>query len=149
MIKTIILAVCFLSICFVGVFISKHYKKRAEFFKDFQKYLTIAIEGIRNTKLSKEEIKERAKKQTSADFGAYLSENTIPNYIKKQESADIESFFFSFGGNDLESTMELLQNKKTEVEGKVDECEKQLKSKGGLIMKLCILGGIALVIILI
>lgn len=149
MIKTIILAVCFLSMSFVGLFINKNYKKRVAFYKDYLKYLNIATEGIRNTKLSKEEISERAKKQTSSEFGAYLGEKKVPPYIKKQESAEIDDFFVSFGAMDLESTMELLQNQKTEVEGKVAECEKQSKSKGGMIMKLCILGGIALVIILI
>lgn len=149
MIKTIILAICFLSICFVGLFFNKNYKKRVAFFKDFAKYLTIAIEGVRNVKSSKEEIKDKAQKQMSSDFALYLREGRLPTYLKKQEVGEIESFFQTFGGNDLESTMELLQDKKTEVEGKIGECEKDLKSKGGLIMKLCILGGIALVIVLI
>lgn len=149
MIKTIVLGICFLSVSFVGLFINKNYKKRFEFYKDFLKYLTIATESIRNTKLSKEEISEKAKNQVSNEFGAYLESKTFPKYIKKNESADIDDFFERFGSTDLESTMVFLQDKKTEVEGNVSECERQLKSKGGMIMKLCILGGIALVILLI
>ncbi len=148
MIKTIILAICFLSVSIVGLFINKNYKKRAEFYKDYHRYLNVAIEGIRNAKLSKEEIRERAEKQVSADFASYLVKHNVPKYVKKQELLEMDNFFERFGAMDLESTMDLLQDKKTEVEGKVTECEKQLKSKGEMILKLCILGGIALVILL-
>lgn len=149
MFKSFILAICFLSLSLIGLFINKNYRKRAEFYKDYYKYLTIALESVRNTKQTKEEITEKVKKQTSKDFGAFLTERSVPKYIKRNEQAEMEQFFDRFGGMDLVSTMELLQDKKTEVEGKVSECEKQTKSKGGMILKLCILGGLALVILLI
>lgn len=149
MIKTIILTICFISVSSIGLFVNRNYKKRLLYFKDYLTYLNVAIEGIRNTNSSKEEISEKAKKRIGSDFKTYLEKGVVPKYVKKQESEEIDVFFERFGSTDLESTMELLQDKKAETEGKVSECETSQKQKGGLIMRLSILAGIALVIILV
>lgn len=149
MIKGFILAVVFCSVCMVGVLINKNKKKRLEFFKDFQTYLNFADDGIRNVRLPKTEINRKVSPSIHGDFQNFLNDSSIPKYINDIEKNELNSFFSKFGELDLDCTLEAVSSEKIKAGVKVDECEKDLKNKGGMIIKLCILGGIALVILLI
>lgn len=149
MVKSIIIAIIFISVCMVGVLINKNKKKRLEFFKDFQNYLNFADDGIRNVRKAKAEINKDVSRLVRRDFQEYLTVGQIPKYIKSDEKNELDDFFSRFGQSDLECTLSLVSDEKIKVGVKVDECEKDLKTKGGMITKLCILGGIALVILLV
>lgn len=149
MIKGFISAVVFISACMIGVFINKNKKQRAIFYRDFLDYITIAIQSIKGSMKIKKDINAIASMQLHTDFNKFLSNNEIPKYIKEEEKKEINQFFTRFGEGDLESTIELLTEQKIKVEAKAGECEKELKGKGAMILKLSILAGIALVILLI
>ena len=149
MIKGFISAVVFISACMIGVFINKNKKQRAIFYKDFLDYITIAIDSIKSSMKIKKDIDSIASMQLHTDFNKFLSDKEIPKYINENEKKEINLFFTKFGEGDLDSTIELLTEQKIKVGAKADECAKELKGKGAMILKLSILAGIALVILLI
>lgn len=149
MVRSIVIAIIFISVCMVGVMINKNKKKRLEFFKDFQTYLNFADDGIRNVRKAKTEINKAVLPLVHRDFQDYLNDSRIPKYLNNDEKNNLDDFFSRFGQSDLECTLTLVSDEKIQVGVKVDECEKDLKNKGGMITKLCILGGIALVILLV
>lgn len=149
MVKAFISAVIFCSVCFIGIFINKHKKQRLTFYKEYLKYLLFANESVRTVKESKSEINQKAASLLGTDFNSFLSDSVIPRYIGNEEGKEIRDFFEKFGTTDFQSTLEALSRETVRIEEKLTECEKDIKNKGGMIMKLCILGGIAIVVLIV
>lgn len=149
MVKAFMSAVIFCSMCFIGIFINKHKKQRLAFYKDYRNYLLLANESVRTVKDSKSEINKKVSASLGADFNKFLDDSVLPRYIGNKEGNEIKDFFERFGTADFQATLEALSRESVRIDGKLFECEEDVKNKGGMIMKLCILGGIAIVILII
>lgn len=149
MVKAFISAVIFCSVCFIGIFINRHKKQRLAFYKDYRKYLLLASESVRTVKDSKGEINKKVSASLGADFNRFLDDFVLPCYIGNGEGKEINDFFEKFGTTDFQATLEALSRESVRIDEKLTECEGDVKNKGGMIMKLCILGGIAIVILII
>ncbi len=149
MVKAFISAVIFCSVCFIGIFINKHKKQRLAFYRDYRNYLLLASESVRTVKDSKSEINKKVSASLGADFNKFLDDSVLPRYIGNGEGREISDFFKRFGTADLQATLEALSRESVRIDEKLTECEGDVKNKGGMIMKLCILGGIAMVILII
>lgn len=149
MVKGFICAVVFCSVSLIGIFINKGQKRRLSFFEDHLNYINFALECIKNSRMSCEEINKRFQFQCGADYKECLFDGKFPKYIKENERAEINDFFSKFGSLDLDCTIDMLNSQKIKGEDKVNLCSETVKNKGSMILKLCILGGLALVILLI
>ncbi len=149
MVKAITSAIAFCSVCFIGIFINKRKKQRLAFYKDYQKYLLLAFETVRSVKGSKNDINQRISSSLGADFNKYLNDSVLPRYIGNNEGNDIKDFFDKFGASDYQATIDTISRERLRIDEVVMGCETDVKNKGGMIMKLCILGGIAIVILII
>lgn len=149
MVKSFTSAIAFCSVCFIGIIINKHKKQRLVFYRDYQKYLLLAFEAVRSVKGSKSDINQRISSSLGVDFNKYLTDSVLPRYIASDEGKEIKDFFDNFGTSDYQATIETISRERVRVDEVISGCESDIKNKGGMIMKLCILGGIAIVILII
>lgn len=146
--------------CYIGVSIDRHYKKRLDTVRDFSDFLAYASREISFLKTDiltvvSNYIKGRtsplsdalAKIKDSYEKGEKL---TIENpYISAEDKEIIVRFFEGIKKSDYKEQEKLFQKTIVEAGERVRISEKQKKEKGELIKKLCILAGVGLMILIV
>jgi|GEM_PF-4291815 len=145
MAKTFLSGLLFAVTLFVGITIKKNYKKRLDFFQEYSSFLEDAKNRISAFRSKVGDI-------CNSHQGKYLNdkiykEEQYPVFIK--DSSRIKEFFSSFGKADYSATISLLEKEIVWAKSQAEKASADYKGKGALCEKLCLLGGITLVIIII
>lgn len=150
--------------CYVGVLIKRRYKERVTFYKSACEYARAMSAEL---SLNKTPIPDIAKKFAigrSGDFEKALAECTaisqegkgveyavehinVPR-LKADEKKEILSFLCGSGKSALSEQLAFVGYYKDIFEQKQKKCEDDSKKLGGMYFKLCVLLGIAILLIL-
>jgi hypothetical protein len=145
---------------YVGTQIEKRYKKRAIFYEEFLEFLRFAAREIRYLRTDMLSILSEFAKNDNKMIAMLLLEvnkqiiagksvQVKEPILDTNECLQIDSFFRDIAKCDAEDSMTLLTRYESEICDKSIIVNKQKKEKGELAKKLCILSGIALMIVVI
>ncbi len=148
--------------CYVGVLIKRRYRHKEEFYKsacDFATYLSSEI-GFKKTPIP--EIAEKFSKGKSGAFESFLKDvvdrlkrgekvtcdNTELARFKTEEKEEMLDFLGSLGKTELKDQLALAARFAARMQERHKKCEEDSKRLGGMYFKLCVLLGLAIILIL-
>ncbi|MCM1306719.1 MAG: hypothetical protein NC037_05755 [Bacteroides sp.] len=150
--------------CYIGLLIKRRYRDRVIFYKSACEYVR---EMSSELTLNKTPIPDIAKKFAAGRSGEfenvltectaitrdgkgfeYALENVKIAKLKANEKKEIIAFLCGSGKNALSDQMAFVTYHKDVFEQKLKKCEDDSKKLGGMYFKLCVLLGIAILLIL-
>ena len=145
--KALLSSALFTIAVYLGISIRRKYKKRAAFYREYLAFLTFAEERVTASRAPRAEI-IRSFPSSSALLSMLTGNGEVPSFLGKNGEA-IRAFFDRFGLSDYTNTVSSVQEEKARVSSLCAVAEKEYAGKGAMIQKLCLLGGISAVILVI
>lgn len=148
--------------CYVGLLIKRRYKSRAEYFKSACEFAKCAMTELGMKKTPMPDVAENFLKGRSGDFEktvetwldlarkgqTFAYENASASILKNEEKKQIADFFSALGKTSLDDQLSHIGYYENMFESKRAKCEDESKKLGGMYFKLCVLLGIAIMLIL-
>lgn len=148
--------------CYVGLLIKRRYKSRAEYFKSACEFAKCATTELGMKKTPMPDVAENFLKGRSGDFEktvetwldlarkgqTFAYENASASILKNEEKKQIADFFSALGKTSLDDQLSHIGYYENMFESKRAKCEDESKKLGGMYFKLCVLLGIAIMLIL-
>lgn len=150
--------------CYVGILIKRHYKDRTDFFASACDYVKTLISELSYKKTPIPELAAKFAAGRSGEFEraltesiallkkgesyAAISENLRVNALRPDEKKEVVSFFTEINKSSLDDQLACCEHFKNVFEGKKAKCEADAKRLGGMYFKLCVLLGLAIILIL-
>lgn len=152
--------------CYVGILIKKRYKEREKF---YERALTFAntlsseislrktpvptiakafVSGESDKNGEFERTVEVSMRLLSVNEGDKIAESIGSNVLKADEKREIASFFCGLGKTTVEDQVAMIRGYEKIFEDKRAKCAKDSKQLGSMYFKLCVLLGLALILIL-
>lgn len=150
--------------CYIGVLIKRRYRNRTIFYKSASEYAmymsseltlnktpipAIAQKFLTGRKGDFEKVLEQsveAAREGKTFDGTYEKINIA--HLKNEEKKEVLSFLCGGGKNSLNDQLAQVSHYKEVFEAKQKKCEEDSKKLGGMYFKLCVLLGIAIMLIL-
>lgn len=139
---------------YVGVLVKKRYKWREKFYQDARDYFAFFEKELTFKKTPLPEINKKYMATCGQEFLKYISQtgdNTKkyePLFLKKEERAMIDEAIAGLGKSAYKEQVEYVKHWQSEFEKMANKCLQENKKYGGMYFKLCVLLGIALLILL-
>lgn len=150
--------------CYVGLLIKRRYRDRATFYKSACEYAQTMTSELSLNKTPLPEIAQKFTQGRKGDFEKLLSECVAlakdgkgycesmeklhaPN-LKTEEKKEVLAFLCGTGKNALSDQLTQVAHYKEIFEQKRKKCEEDSKKLGGMYFKLCVLLGLAILLIL-
>lgn len=146
--------------CYIGLLIKRRYASRVTFFKSASAFCIMLSDelSMRKTPIPAVVSKftagrkgvfedllcewaQNAKLGKNSDFDKY-------KLLKNDETKDVATFLDTLGKTDLRDQIAHVKHYKEAFDRKTTECETQSKKQGSMYFKLCVLLGIAIILIL-
>lgn len=146
--------------CYIGLLIKRRYASRVTFFKSASAFCIMLSDEL---SMRKTPIPVVCDKFTAGRRGVFedllcewarsvkLGKNAdFDKYklLKNDETKDIATFLNMLGKTDLKDQLAHVEHYKEAFDRKTTECESQSKKQGAMYFKLCVLLGIAIILIL-
>lgn len=150
-----------LIVCYIGVLIKRRYSLRYAFFKsanEFAKQLNSELSTLKTPvpDVAKSFLKTR-KGEFESCLGKWLEASLSYDkqreqifdisLLKEDEKRQMQAFFSPLGKSVLSEQISHISNFQKRFEEKASECEKESKRLGNMYFKLCVLIGLALLLI--
>ncbi len=145
MLKWIVSFIVIICSIYIGVYLKKIYKRRSEFYSDYERFIGYCYERISSALTPIDEIKKSF--HCNKDFRMYLSGDRI-DIISKKEKAEIDSVVHSIGRSDCENTLTLLSRTRENALLLKEKSNEEIKKKGDLYFKLSIILGFAIALVI-
>ncbi|MBR4800133.1 MAG: stage III sporulation protein AB [Clostridia bacterium] len=140
---------------YAGVLVKKRYKLREKFYADLRDYFLFFERELTFKKTPLPEINRKYLAQSSGELSAYLDPERTgrgaksePLFLKKEERAQVEEALNGLGKSAYLEQVAYVKRWQAEFKDKADKCQAENKKYGGMYFKLCVLLGIALLILL-
>ena len=139
----------FFSATFVGLWIRKRYKGKADFYEEYYRYLLYVSERISYEKMPIGEIIATFPKGEKTDFYDFLTGKEVKPPISEGELTEIGKYLSEIGTTDADTQIASLNVKCAELKRYTEvQCVKYRKD-GALYFKLSVLIGIVAFIIIV
>ena len=147
---SIFAGVClFFSATFIGVWIRKRYKGKADFYDEYYRYLLYVSDKIAYERMPIGEIIATFPKTDKGDFYCYLTGGDTKAPLTEGELSEIGKYLSEIGKTDADTQIASLKVKCAELKRFTEvQCAKYRKD-GALYFKLSVLIGIAAFIIIV
>lgn len=148
--------------CYIGILVKRRYNRRVEFFKSACEFATFISTELAMKKTPMPDISARFLQGRAGEFErsvenwseiakkgkCYEFENVNVSILKTDEKKQLVSFFSTLGKTDLKDQLAHVGYFKNVFEQKQKTCEEESKKLGNMYFKLCVLAGIAIMLIL-
>ncbi len=148
--------------CYFGLLIKRRYKSRAEYYKSACEFVKCVATELSMKKTPMPDIAENFLKGRNGDFEktvetwldlarkgkTFAYENATVSFLKNEEKKQIADFFSALGKTALDDQLSHAGYYENVFEAKRAKCEDESKKLGGMYFKLCVLLGIAIMLIL-
>ncbi|MDE6061123.1 MAG: hypothetical protein K2G31_06620 [Clostridia bacterium] len=150
--------------CYVGIQIKKRYRLRATFYKSASEYAQVMSSELSLSKTPLPDIARKFTQGRSGEFERVLTEcvslaiggggyeaamdKVSVAHLKNDEKKEILSFLCGGGKSALSDQLSQVEYYKNLFEQKRKKCEEESKKLGGMYFKLCVLLGLAIMLIL-
>lgn len=148
--------------CYIGVLVKRRYAKRVTFFKSACEFSSCLATELSLKKTPMPEIAAKFLQGRAGEFescvecwinlaksgGIYSFENANVSILKTDEKKQLVSFFSMLGKTDLNDQLSHAGYYKNLFEQKQKTCIEENKKLGNMYFKLCVLAGIAIMLIL-
>ena len=146
--------------CYIGLLIKRRYAARVKFFKSATEFCRMFQDELSMRKTPMPEICAKFLDGRKGQFEDFLldwcektkaQENIDKDkcrLLKNDEIKDLNTFLFSLGKTDLKDQLSHVAHYEKCFEKKTSECEEQSKKTGSMYFKLCVLLGLAVILIL-
>lgn len=148
---------------YLGAGIKRIYRIRRDFYKDFMQYLSVLKSEISYLKTPVKKITEdfieNRKGLITEVLSNYLDRLSggsraavgyiKSNYIKKDEMKVVTSFLEALGKNDVKQELALISAEEERIKQLLQKAETDYVKQGGMYFKLLVLGGVALMLIVV
>ena len=146
--------------CYIGLLIKRRYSARVKFFKSATDFCRMLQDELSMRKTPMPEICAKFLDGRKGQFEDYLSEwcekakthedvdKDKCRLLKNDETKDLTTFLCNLGKTDLKDQLSHVSHYEKCFEKKTDECEEQNKKTGSMYFKLCVLLGLAVILIL-
>lgn len=149
--------------CYVGILIKKRYKEREKY---YARALAFANTLSSEISLQKTPIPTIAQKFVGSEMGEFertieesmrllsmgegdkIAESIGGNLLKTEEKTEMASFISGLGKTTVEDQVAMIRGYEKIFEDKRAKCAKECKNMGSMYFKLCVLLGLALILIL-
>ncbi len=148
-------------ICYyIGLLIKRRYAARVKFFKSATEFCQMLQDELSMRKTPIPEICTKFLDERKGQFEDFLldwcekikAQEDIDKdkcrLLKNDEIKDLNTFLFSLGKTDLKDQLSHVAHYEKYFEKKTSECEEQSKKTGSMYFKLCVLLGLAVILIL-
>lgn len=147
--------------CYIGVLIKRRYRQRYEFFKSASEFVrrlegelstlktpvpTVAKEFLKSKKGEFESMLEKWLNASMA-FGKNTQDIFDISLLKDEEIRQVSAFFLPLGKSVLNEQIAHIKSFQKLFDERRDECDKESKKLGNMYFKLCVLIGLALLLI--
>ena len=136
---------------YVGVLVKRRYKTREKFFKDACDYFSFFEKELTFKKTPLPEINKAFAKTRDGDFAllvANSAEKPRLSFLKPDEKQSVDSALAGLGKSVYDEQVAFVKRWQAEFKEKADKCASENKKYGGMYFKLCVLLGIALLILI-
>ncbi len=146
--------------CYIGILIRRKYREREKFYASAAEYARYIKSELSCAKTPLPTIAERFSCGRKEEFTRVLAacmaaqrrgEKSVPidiHILKANEREEALAFLMGQGRVDLSEQMALADRYAAEFELKRSRCEQESKKLGGMYFKLCVLLGLAIILIL-
>lgn len=146
--------------CYIGVLIKKKYTARVRFFKSATEFCSMLDDELSMRKTPIPEVITKFLDGRAGDFESYITHrcnlsrgrNVDADYkcrlLKNDEAKDMDTFLSMLGKTDLKDQLSHVAHYEKVFEKKTEECSEQSKKNGSMYFKLCVLCGLAIILIL-
>lgn len=145
--------------CYIGLLIKRKYTSRVTFYKSACAFCYLLEDELSMRKTPMPEIASKflsgrkgAFEDVLTDWGRVksvdLTNNDKCRLLKNEEAKDMSTFLNMLGKTDLKDQLAHVEHYKRTFEKKTAECEEQSKKLGSMYFKLCVLLGLAIILIL-
>lgn len=148
--------------CYVGLLIKRRYKSRTMYYKSACEFAKCVATELSMKKTPMPDVAENFLKGRNGDFEktvetwldlakkgqTFVYENTLVSLLKNDEKKQIADFFSALGKTALDDQLSHIGYYENVFESKRAKCEDESKKLGGMYFKLCVLLGIAIMLIL-
>ena len=148
--------------CYVGLLIKRKYKSRAEYYKSACEFAKCVTTELSMKKTPMPDVAENFLKGRNGDFEktvetwldlarkgqTFAYENASVSFLNNDEKKPIADFFSALGKTALNDQLSHIGYYENVFESKKSKCEDESKKLGGMYFKLCVLSGIAIMLIL-
>lgn len=136
---------------YVGVIVKRRYKTREKFFKDASDYFAFFEKELTFKKTPLPEINREFAKTRNGEFVLLVANGAekpkLP-FLKPDERQGVESALAGLGKSVYEEQVAYVKRWQAEFKEKADKSANENKKYGGMYFKLCVLLGIALLILI-
>ena len=150
-----------LIMCYVGVLVKRRYKSRVTFFKSACEFTSALATELGMKKTPMPEIANKFLKGREGEFEkvveswisiaknatAFGFDDVKTSFLKNDEKKELAEFFSSLGKTNLDQLSHVAYYKNS-FEQKRKTCEDEDKKLGSMYFKLCVLFGLAILLIL-
>lgn len=140
---------------YVGLIVKRRYKKRAEFFEQAKEYFVFFEKEMFYNKTPVPKINEEYERTSSDEFAEFLkacfegaNDKKDKYFLKKEESERLRGALSGLGKSGYEEQKKYVARWKDEMTAFAEKTAAENKKYGGMYFKLCVLLGIAIVIVL-
>ena len=150
--------------CYIGLLIKRRYRDRAEFYKSASEYARAALSDLSLNKAAIPDIAKKFAMGRNGEFERVLTESVDivregkdldyafekinVRVLKADEKKELLSFLCKGGKSALNDQLSFVGYYKDIFEQKQKKCEQESKKLGGTYFKLCVLLGLAIMLIL-
>ena len=142
---------------YIGLIIKRRYKTREQFFSDVREYFALFENELTYEKTSVPEINKKFLNGKNGEFANWLQtkNKTIEQtskrqltFLKENEREQIDSALSGLGKSGYQEQLAYVKKWQMLFKDKHDKCAMENKKYGGMYFKLCVLAGIAILILL-
>ena len=142
---------------YVGVLVKRRYKEREKFFCDTHEYFAFFDKELTFSKTPLPDINAKFLKAGSGAFREYLARIVAENngadlksyvFLKKDEKEMLADAIGGLGRSAYVEQQSYVKRWEAEYKDKADKCSAENKKYGGMYFKLCVLLGVALLILI-
>lgn len=145
MLKWIVSFIIIICATYIGTFLKKHFKRRATFYSDYEKFISFCYERISSSLTPIDELKGSF--PSDKDFQAFLRGERV-DILSKKEKELLDFTIEQIGKRDCENTLSFLSKEREGALKLKEKSNEEVKKKGDLYFKLSIIVGLAIALVI-
>ncbi len=140
---------------YVGVLVKRRYRAREKFYGEALEYFNFFERELTFKKTPMPDINSAFSKSHAGEFAQLLCEPALLDkksayaYLKQAEKDDVKDALKGLGVSVYNEQLSYVKRWQAEMQESADKCGKENKKYGGMYFKLCVLLGIALLILIV
>lgn len=145
MLKWIVSLVVIMCSIYIGAYLKKLYKRRSEFYSDYEGFIGFCYEKISTMLTPIDKLKNDF--LCNKDFKLYLRGERV-EILSKREKDELNFVVSGLGHSDCENTLEVLSREREKAHALKGKADEEIKKKGDLCFKLSIIIGLAIALVI-